>query len=78
MTWISPKELFNVILVLDTDRALAVSQLVLRVEVLAPAEWPPAPSEAGAGRPEGPPVVGGEVSRPPRVYGGLDGEQPPA
>ena len=52
MTWISPKELFNVILVLDTDRALAVSQLVLRVEVLAPAEGPPAPSEAGAGRPE--------------------------
>ena len=52
MTWISPKELFNVILVLDTDRALAVSQLVLRVEVLAPAEGPPARSEAGAGRSE--------------------------
>ena len=38
MTWISPKELFNVILVLDTDGPLVVSQLVLRVEVLAPAE----------------------------------------
>ena len=52
MTWISPKELFNVIVVAGgvLDRVLLLHQLICRVKVLAPPEGAPGLSQPGTDR----------------------------